>query len=168
MYSTRAIANYLLDKGYGEGVSVTPFKINKLSYLAHGWYLALTIDALSNETVEAWEHGPVFPSLYYEFKKYGRFPIDEKAKEWRGINLVTPTVIGEPENKSFPTQTFLDTIWQVYKSWSVSDLHSLTHENGSPWHTVKYSAEYRGRRDIIDDELIYKYFRKKLDELKQE
>ena len=165
MYSAKAIANYFLDRGYDEDIFITPMKMNKLVYLAHGWYLAFTETALVNEMAEAWDHGPVFPSLYHEFKKYGRFPIDKKATTWHGLLLTTPTIADAPDNKSFPTQPFLDKIWELYRHWHAKDLRSLSHKEGSPWHTVKYSPSYRGRRVRIDDTLIFEYYKQKLDAL---
>ena len=59
--SSGAIANYFLDRGEGEDILISPMKVIKLSYLAHGWYLAFTDNnTLVNEDVEAWDHGPVF------------------------------------------------------------------------------------------------------------
>ena len=163
MYSAGAIANYLLDKADKCDITISPMKVIKLAYLSHGWYLAYTKDSMVNEYVEAWDWGPVFPSLYHEFKKFKKFPIDDRAREWKGISLVESTIHGVSENPTFPTVPFLDKVWEVYGNWTALELSELTHRVGSPWHTVRFSPTYKGRRDIIDDDLIYEYYRKKLD-----
>ena len=165
MYVSGAIANYFLDRGEGEDILISPMKVIKLSYLAHGWYLAFTDNnTLVNEDVEAWDHGPVLPSLYQEFRNWGAFPIEHRATELRGIRMVEATIFGKPDDASFPTRPFLNRVWEVYKGWTASELRNLTHKAGSPWHTVKYSKEYRGKRTIIDNDLIYRYYKAKLDE----
>lgn len=165
MHSSRSIANYFLDRGDEEAVPITPMKVIKLTYLAHGWYLAFTGDALVNEDVEAWTHGPVLPSVYHSFKKWGSFPIDDdRAKEWHGLAWIVSSVYNAPSRKSFPLMPFLEKAWDIYKGWSPAGLRKLTHMNGSPWHTVKFSNDYKGKRDLIPNALIYSYYKKKLDE----
>ena len=106
MYSAKAIANYFLDKADEESISLTPMKIIKLVYIAHGWYLALTDKPLIKDYVEAWTYGPVIPDLYHEFKKYGNRPIQEYATE-----IVTPTVNPLPHDLPFSIEQFLDKVW---------------------------------------------------------
>ena len=38
-YSAKAVANYFLSK-YGRKKGITPLKIQKLVYIAHGWHMA--------------------------------------------------------------------------------------------------------------------------------
>ena len=67
-----AIANYFIGlyeldkKNSGEGLDL--MQLLKLSYLAHGFKLGITGHPLSNENLEAWRYGPVFPSIYQAFK----------------------------------------------------------------------------------------------------
>ena len=53
-------------------VDTTPMHVLKLTYLCHGWMLGIYDHALINEPVEAWQYGPVVPSLYHKYKKFGR------------------------------------------------------------------------------------------------
>ena len=57
---------------------LTPKKIQKLVYYAYAWFIALNNQSsdnientLFNEQPEAWIHGPVFPSLYRQYKSSG-------------------------------------------------------------------------------------------------
>src|SRR5208282_4587731 len=66
-YPSMAVANWFI-----ENLSrVDPLKLQKLVYFAHGWHLALRDQPLIDELVEAWDYGPVVPSLYHQFKRYG-------------------------------------------------------------------------------------------------
>ena len=163
MYSAKAIANYFLDKGDEDGILMSPMKVIKLVYLAHGWYLAFTEKPLIEDYVEAWTYGPVIPSLYHEFKMWGSFPINGRAKERRGLKKVEATIEDKPENRSFPTIPFLDRIWTVYKKYTALELSALTHVEGTPWFTTMYESSYNGKGATIDDSRIRDYYVKRLE-----
>lgn len=75
-YTAKAVANHLLDFGLTRKNEIPPLKMQKLVYISHGWHLALSDGKplVSDEYVEAWPYGPVFPSVYHEFKHYGASP----------------------------------------------------------------------------------------------
>lgn len=57
-------------------------QLQKLVFLAHGYYLASTRGVpLVDEPFEAWDYGPVCRNLYYEFRDFGRQPINRLATE---------------------------------------------------------------------------------------
>jgi len=76
MYNPLAVANYFIYKSIDEGVSITPMKVLKLVYIAHGWHLGIRKEPLITEQTEAWKYGPVVESVYIAFKKYGKNDID--------------------------------------------------------------------------------------------
>lgn len=54
-YSAKEIANYFLELSAKKDIS--PLKIQKLVYIAHGWHLALYGEPLvQDELAEAWEY----------------------------------------------------------------------------------------------------------------
>lgn len=62
-HSAKAIANFFIDRHKRHGIS--PLKLQKLIYMAHGWHLALLDKPLvEDEAPEAWKFGPVFASVY--------------------------------------------------------------------------------------------------------
>lgn len=120
-----------------------------LVYIAHGWYLGLTGTPLINEAPEAWEIGPVIPTLYHSLKIYGNDPIRDK--------------ILKPESGTSPDQTaayalpaeseilkFLNGVWQAYGSFSDSELSTLTTKTETPWHKTwsEQGASYSNGVDI--------------------
>ncbi len=121
MYSPKQIANYFL-ANYSDGKNITPMKLIKLVYIAHGWYLGITDNALIDENPEAWKYGPVIPSLYHRYKRYGNAPIEK----YNG----TPT-LGNKEDENF-----LDKIWEVYGQYNGIELSAKTHQEDSPWSCV--------------------------------
>jgi uncharacterized phage-associated protein len=79
-YEAKAVANHFLDLAQDSRGTLSPMKIQKLVYFSHGWHLSINNGrALIDEAVQAWTYGPVIPSLYHEFKKYGNGPITSPA-----------------------------------------------------------------------------------------
>src|ERR1700751_2133393 len=72
-YSSFDIANYFLSRSAAEGIPLTNLKLQKMVYLANGFYLALTDgeEPLLNERIETWPYGPVISNLYHSFKRFG-------------------------------------------------------------------------------------------------
>ena len=165
-YKAKAIANYFLELGQRDDVALTPMKLQKLIYFAHGWYLAFHGKPLIDERIQAWEFGPVIRTVYDEFKGQGKARIDEPALSYElsGSRLVA----FKPEVPESDTQTrmLLDRIWEVYKGLTAYQLSTLTHQANSPWEKT-YNAHPGVRNLTIDDVDITAYFRKMLDDNRQ-
>ena len=160
--TAKAVANYFLTLAQKDGKSLNPMQIQKLVYFAHGWYLALYGQPLIKEDIQAWSYGPVIPSLYGEFKKFGNGPIDEQATESRFENLKLITdkpSVGDISDVQERTriETFLNRVWEVYSHFTAIQLSNMTHEQDSPW---KIALEQSGgtRGTIIPNSLIREYF----------
>jgi len=131
MENPLAIANYFIKKSLDTGEPITPMKLVKLVYLAHGWYLGLTGEPLISEGTQAWKYGPVIPSVYEEFKSYGGNPVTELAWLVSDSGQTYKYPLTEPN-----LTVFLDKIWEVYRQFSATDLSDLTHQENSPWFDV--------------------------------
>jgi uncharacterized phage-associated protein len=159
-YPTLAVANYFIDKSrrrFARGVG--PMKLQKLIYFAHGWHLAITGRPLIDEPVEAWKYGPVIPSVYHEFKSYGREEIDFPAFQLAGLNAekYVPQI---PRDDS-ETLAILDRVWQLYGRLSGPKLSAMTHQPDTPWAKTWERSQEQGkmRGADIPDSSIEKYFR---------
>lgn len=129
MLSPKSIANYFLEIAAKNGEVMTPMKLQKLVYYAHGWYAGYTQQPLINESVEAWQYGPVIPSLYHEFKRFGSGAIKGKAFD------LEPFAMAEVPTPSDPNiRQFLDNVWNSYGKYTGIALSEMTHAGGSPWH----------------------------------
>lgn len=147
-YSPTTVANYFIEKHAKDG-ELTPMKLLKLTYIAYGWYLAITKgkEKLLNEQPVAWDLGPVFPSLYSNIKK--------SYEKWK-ITKKIPVLISE--NISERDKKFLDKIWNIYGMHDGEYLSALTHEIGTPWHEVYC----QGCNSILTDESVLKHYTSKL------
>lgn len=141
-YPAVTIANYFVRKGLEDNdLEMTPMKVIKLTYIAHGWYLALTGNPLINEEVEAWRYGPVINSVYQAFKEYGKSRI--KAP-YSAVML-----LNEGDDLKF-----LERIWEVYKGFTGLQLSSITHQPNTPW-AKTWQAEFE---KTIPNDLIKNHY----------
>lgn len=147
-YSPTTIANYFIEK-HGKSGAFTPMKLLKLTYIAYGWYLALTdgTTRLTDEHPIAWDMGPVFPSLYSNIKK--------DYKKW---NITTAISTTGSEIIIDRDKEFLDKVWSVYGRFDGVYLSALTHQEGTPWRDVYC----RGCNIPLNDDDIYRYYKEKM------
>ncbi len=133
-YHPKAIANWFLGRAEKEGQRLDPMKVQKLTYLAHGWHLGLHGEPLINEEVQAWQYGPVINSLYHEFKSFGAGEITGRATSWDFSSQGEPALV-EPvvDPSDVDTIALLERVWDVYGSCSAVELSAMTHQPGSPW-----------------------------------
>lgn len=161
IYSPKAIANYFLELAKEHGETVRPMKLQKLVYYAHGWYAGITGKPLIDETVEAWQYGPVISSLYHEFKRFGSNPITAKATDFIDMEIEE---VPPPEEES--VRKFLRNVWGSYSKYTGLKLSEMTHADGSPWDiTRKASPGLKGAD--ISFELIARHFKEVKEKAKQ-
>ncbi len=167
-YNPIAIANYLIEQAESHGETLTPMKLQKLVFFAHGWHLAIKDAPLIDEQVEAWSYGPVIRSLYREFREYGDRNITEKGSVFkthvkpdgrRSLKILRPTIDDNPESAMF-TKQILDRVREVYGKYTAIQLSNMTHELGTPWRLIQdlYEGKPPKGTDIPSD-IIKNYFR---------
>ena len=120
VYSVEDIANYFLskaqDKDGPEQGDLSNLKLQKLLYYAQGLHLAAYDSPLFRDAVIAWQHGPVIPSLYSKYRKYGS---DDIPGPDNGFS---------PEN-IFDRQTmeFLGVVYEFFGNYSAAGLARMAH-----------------------------------------
>ncbi len=137
------IANKLIEMS---GFTITNLKLNKLLYYVYGVNLVFNPNIKVNESPQAWDYGPVFPSVYHTFKKYGIQPISEAHK--KGFALLRPEL---PQSVVDAIQA----VWDNYGNFSESELISRTHVKGRPWDLV---YDPNSKHVVIPDDSIKEYF----------
>lgn len=71
------VANFFIEASEG---SYSQLKLQKLIYIANLIHYAEFKQFLVKENFEAWDYGPVIPSLYHKLKENGRLCIPDKLK----------------------------------------------------------------------------------------
>ena len=159
-FPTKAVANTLLaicrEKGYSP---ISPMKLQKLVYFAHGWHLAYTGKPLIGEEIQAWDYGPVIDTLYRDLKGYGSGDVTGQIPEIEYLDQKFTTT--NPLVESPEIRTFLGNVVDVYGPLSAIQLSNMTHQPDTPW--AKLKAEFPTQRALtIPDELIEDHFAAKL------
>lgn len=133
-YSSILIGDYITAKGNGQ---LTPLQVIKLTYIAHGYTLALLSGRpLIRDRIEAWKYGPVIPVLYDALKEYGGNPVPQL--------YYCGTMLDDTEHLENRITFFekriepdlcrlIDKVLEMYGSISGPDLINLTHEFDTPW-----------------------------------
>ncbi len=157
-----AVANNFLEIAEASDEHLTPMKLQKLVFFSHGWHLGFNHGPLSTEEAEAWEWGPVFPSLYHAVKTWGSGPILEpitkivlkprRAGRRRERAVITPSI---PAGEDQFALDLLDRIWEVYGEMTALQLSALSHETGGPWEQARQS---RIRSAVISNQSIAEHF----------
>jgi len=164
-FDPKAVANYFLELARRDGESLSPMRLIKLVYIAHGWHYGLLHKPLINEHPEAWRYGPVVPSLYHEFKEFGNEPITRPAMDFD----VGSTGVGSFElrphapptsSESSESCALMDAVWSSYRPFNALQLSEMTHRPGTPWYITWHERggkEYQGTD--IDPKLIEDHYK---------
>ena len=151
-----AVANYFIEKSAATGVEITPMKLLKLVYIAHGWSLGLLDRPLIAEQPQAWKYGPVIESLYQGFRRYGNECIPGSA-----------TVPHAELNADSLEKQLLDQVWAKYSPLTGGQLSSLTHQPGTPWYKVWHEQGGKDRLNApIPNALIAQHYKEKAAEIR--
>ena len=154
-YSPKSIANFFLDLAKSSGETISSMKLQKLVYYANGWYAGHTGESLIDEAIEAWQYGPVIPSLYHAFKGFGSGPITSPATDFNTSSFAFDVVSTPTEE---PIRSFLTNVWNSYGGFTALKLSEMTHAPDSPWdQTWKQCGGTKGA--AIPPQLIVDHFR---------
>lgn len=166
--SAMAVANKFIQMGLQRGTPLTQMKLQKMLFFAQGWYLAIYGEPLFEEDFEAWDYGPVIPSVYSEFRDFGM----------RGINRMGMTLtpcggsfaISEPPLiREEALNSFFEKIWSVYGIYNGTQLSAMTHRADTPWSLVREPyGQFVPRSLCIPKSLIKSYFYTKANRNREE
>lgn len=130
-------ANSILEK---TNYSISNLRLNRLLYYVYGVYLATQNQRPWSEQVEAWDYGPIFPSIYKEFKMYGS-------------GRIKYPILGINSNSGI--DDIIDEVLKTFNHLTDAELIARTHSNKSPWAQTYQPKKQR----IIPDNFISEYFK---------
>lgn len=121
--------------------SMTQLRLQKLLYLAQGFYLGKHNKELFSDNLIAWKYGPVSVAIYRKYLKYG----SDKICEDESFDV----------NKCFNNEEidFLYKFFIQYVTTATSKLVTIAHAPNSPWNNTNQGGE-------IDKTEMQCYFKK--------
>jgi uncharacterized phage-associated protein len=135
------VAEYIIYKSSIDDEPITNLKLQKLLYYSQGFHLAINNQALFDDPIYKWTHGPVVPSIYHQYKEFGSNPI-------------TPLL--EFDKSNFPEEniSLIDEVYSVFGQFSGSALRNMSHDE-PPWRDTNDACE-------IAKANLKKYFKTRL------
>lgn len=136
--SSNDAANYLCERA---GWQISNLQLQKILYMADMNFTGQSHVRLIDEDFEAWDYGPVLPSLYHKCKVFGSKAI---PKVFWGAK----DILGTAEAK------MLDLAWEKLKSATPGQLVETTHAPDGAW-VRRYGRAIRNAKisasDMIDE-----------------
>lgn len=139
-HDAKRVAEYVL--WLAKDNPITPMQLLKLVYLSHGWMLGLYSRPLIQDAVQAWEYGPVVPSVYHRYKKYGG-------------GFIKDVPDSEPTDFSAKERQVMRQVWEQYGELTGLRLSALTHQRDSPWDITRRTV---GLGEAISNDLIEQHY----------
>lgn len=143
-YSVVDIAKKIISKTDTErGDIISNLKLQKMLYYMQGFHLAAFNEPLFEEEIEAWQYGPVVPSVYEEFKSFGSGAIELEEG-------YSPIELKEEEEDLFGC------VYEEYGQFSAIKLMNMTHDE-SPWKSTPL-------KKVIEKVKMQEFFKTQLEE----
>jgi uncharacterized phage-associated protein len=121
---------------------VSNMKLQKLLYYLYSKYFVLTGKSLFQNKFEAWPHGPVYPEVYAEYKRFGNQNIE--------INNVSKIKFSLEDRKT------MERVLKDYISASAFDLREQSHKE-LPWKRAILRSKKSGINKILDIDMVKEF-----------
>ena len=121
------------------GWRLSNLKLQKILYLADLYHTGTHGERLVDEDFEAWDYGPVLPSVYHLCKYRGSKPVPEEAF------LFVEDIDDDSEEARA-----LRKAWEALRHRTAGELVGITHWCGGAWHK-RYQPGARGIRITTQD-----------------
>ena len=124
------------------GWKLSNLQLQKMLYLADMNFVGQGRGRLLDEDFEAWDYGPVLPSLYHTCKAFGPKPIPNVF--WGAVDI-----------RGTPEAQILDTAWNNLRGQNPGRLVENTHWAGGAW-AQRYVPGARGIK-ITSHDMVNEY-----------
>lgn len=119
MRKAKSVANYVIAYGMKIGHPVSNLQLQKILYYIQVYFLKKKGIPFFKDEIEAWQFGPVIPTVYYQYAAFGPAPI---------TMFKTPKIDLEQEEK-----IELEQIVREKTILSLWDILADIHKKGKAW-----------------------------------
>ncbi|WP_375579851.1 type II toxin-antitoxin system antitoxin SocA domain-containing protein [Marivirga tractuosa] len=144
-YDSVVAAKYLLATAYSKNKVLNVTKVQKLLYMAYGYFLSKKNRVLLTEKPKAWPYGPVFPRTRKKVN-YSDI-IDMDLEEFAEIK------------SDIEVNDFFNLLVDKYSKYSASQLSEWSHAEGGAWDMTVKQNGFDWNQPIADEHII-EYFKK--------
>lgn len=130
----KGLANLFLDWAETARLPISPLKLQKLVFFSHADFLVRSGRPLIKQEFEAWDYGPVIPSLYGEFKKFKDKPITIRATTFNPISASSEVSVCL---LSLDDRYLVRKMFNFYSRLNAIHLSELSHEFEGAWRQAR-------------------------------
>lgn len=119
MYTALDIAEYVVDYSIKKNYLCSNLRLQKILYFIQAYFLQIRREPCFSDPIEAWDFGPVVPSVYRRYKYFGAGEIIEREP---------PTIRFESDED----RSIIEQVVDLLASFSTTQLREMT-QHQSPW-----------------------------------
>ena len=146
MLKAQDLAKYIRTKCTLDGKPIRNLQLQKILYFVQGAFYYKFDHSIFDDTIRAWDYGPVIDNVYNMYKKYGSSTIQEVDINFES----TFNRESEPE----ATRELVDIMVESLREIDPWELVRISHEDGTPW-----KSNYHIWWPAIESTQIENYFK---------
>lgn len=140
MYNIFLISEYIIVYSNKKQYFISNLKLQKILYFIQAEFLVNFSIPCFNNTIKAWDFGPVIPEVYFKYLVYGAASIIDIKNKNKNFSLL----INENHIE------IINDIIEYVKNYDASELTRIT-MNQTPWKTAYYKKNREITKKSIKD-----------------
>lgn len=155
-YNVLDIARYIIKYSNDQDYGVSNLKLQKILYFIQAYFLIQTNSPCFKEPIEAWDFGPVVPTVYKQYKMYASadVPTMESYISFDGDDIwKSKRIRFNKINIKDEDKILINKVVDKFSEYSATDLVTLT-QHQTPW----IDAFSLGKNNEISLDTIKDYF----------
>lgn len=146
MLKAQDLAKYIITKCTLDGKPISNLQLQKILYFVQGAFYYKLKRPIFDDSIRAWDYGPVIENVYNIYKKYGSSTIND-------IDVNFESTFNE-ENDPIAARELIDIVVESLRDFDPWELVRISHEAGTPW-----EKNYKMWWPTIEETQIENYFK---------
>lgn len=151
-YGAADVASHIVAHCIERGDPISNLQLQKILYFVQERWISKNGLPLFDDQFEAWQYGPVVPSVYQAYSIFGRRPIFQEARYVSNglLNPVGREIVKLDED----TAAAVDEVTDCYSGMSPWELVDIAHKKDGPWYDAYHDS---GRGAVITKSSIARH-----------